>query len=163
MKGSDDGARPQRVRIPSFPSPPGSRIAQVSLKPENLILPAGARAHVVNLSKGTQWNSKVGKVRHPLIRRRFPSLTLHHLTLHQAYPSPASPSTSLTLHQPHQPSRQQPQRQLHHTGLRSTAFGSPTTGPTALSTLRPRQQRCRPAAAGARVRQIGRPLHCADE
>mmetsp|Transcript_29958 Transcript_29958/g.67756 ORF Transcript_29958/g.67756 Transcript_29958/m.67756 type:complete len:96 (+) Transcript_29958:483-770(+) len=62
VKGSDDGARPQRVRIPSFPLPPGSRIAQVSLKPENLILPAGARAHVVNLSKGTQWNSKVGKV-----------------------------------------------------------------------------------------------------
>ena len=35
---------------------------KVALQPANLILPTGARAHIVNLTKGTQWNQKVGKV-----------------------------------------------------------------------------------------------------
>jgi len=35
---------------------------KVALQPNNLILPVGARAQIVNLTKGTQWNSKVGKV-----------------------------------------------------------------------------------------------------
>ncbi|KAL1510213.1 hypothetical protein AB1Y20_006541 [Prymnesium parvum] len=35
---------------------------KVALSPSNVVLPKGARAQIVNLTKGTQWNHKVGQV-----------------------------------------------------------------------------------------------------
>ena len=58
----------------------------VSLKPENLILPAGARAQVVNLTKGTQWNSKVGKVCRPSPHQRAARAARHRTGAPHALP-----------------------------------------------------------------------------